>query len=186
VRWSFDDRDALLLTEAGTEHKAGVWAIEGDPLTQAPLDHLGPDADAVTEAELGEILRARSKRLHGVLRDQHVVAGIGRRLANEICFSARLSPFANTAKLDDDEVGRVHRAIGTCIEEGLAFERGLDEMSASKDRPGSVHHRKGEPCVECGEAVRTVEYRGYTISYCAACQTGGKVLADNTTSRFLK
>ena len=38
----------------------------------------------------------------------------------------------------------------------------------------------------CGDVVRAVEYSGYTVNYCATCQTGGKVLADNTTSRFLK
>ena len=43
-------------------------------------------------------------RLHGFLRDQHLLAGLGRLLANEICHRAKLSPFANTAKLDADEV----------------------------------------------------------------------------------
>ena len=73
-----------------------------------------------------------------------------------------------------------------CINEGLAFERGLDEMSSSADRPAHVHNRVGETCPECGDVVRAVEYSHYTVAYCAACQTGGKVLADNTTSKFLK
>ena len=72
-----------------------------------------------------------------------------------------------------------------CINEGLAFERGLDEMSSSADRPAHVHHRVGEACPECGDVVRAVEYSRYTVAYCATCQTGGKVLADNTTSKFL-
>ena len=59
-------------------------------------------------------------------------------------------------------------------------------MSSSKDRPSSVHGRTGEPCPICGDAVRAVEYSGYTVNYCPTCQTGGKVLADNTTSKFLK
>ena len=73
-----------------------------------------------------------------------------------------------------------------CINEGLAFERGLDEMSSSADRPAHVHDRIGEACPECGDVVRAVEYSHYTVAYCASCQTGGKVLADNTTSKFLK
>ena len=56
-------------------------------------------------------------------------------------------------------------------------------MSSSADRPGGVHHRAGEPCPVCGDTVRAVEYRSYTVNYCPTCQTGGKVLADNTTSR---
>ena len=59
-------------------------------------------------------------------------------------------------------------------------------MSSSKERPGEVHHRTGETCPVCGDVVREVEYSRYTVNYCATCQTGGKVLADNTTSKFLK
>jgi formamidopyrimidine-DNA glycosylase len=59
-------------------------------------------------------------------------------------------------------------------------------MSSSADRPGAVHHREGDACPVCGDTIRAVEYRSYTIDYCPTCQTGGKVLADNTTSKFLK
>lgn len=186
ARWTFDDDRALLLTEAGTERKAGVWVVEGDPEAQVPLDHLGPEADVVGPEALLEILHATNSRIHGVLRDQRMIAGIGRRLANEVCHRARLSPFAMSAKLTPDDAERLVEAIRACVGEGLAFERGRDDMSASKDRPGAVHHRKGEECPDCGDVVRTVEYRSYEVAYCASCQTGGKVLADNTTSKFLK
>jgi len=186
ARWRFDDGRALLLTEAGTERKAGVWVLEGDPEEQPPLLGLGPDADTVDKATLKRLLAEHPMRLHGWLRDQHIVAGLGRLLANEICHRARLSPFANTAKLDNDDVNQVAEAIQVCLNEGLAFERGLDEMSSSADRPAHVHNRVGEACPECGDTVRAVEYSRYTVAYCATCQTGGKVLADNTTSRFLK
>jgi formamidopyrimidine-DNA glycosylase len=186
ARWSFDDDRALLLTEAGTERKAGVWVVEGDPETQVPLDHLGPEADSVGTDDLLTILHSTNSRIHGVLRDQRMIAGIGRRLANEICHRARLSPFAMSGKLDASDAERLVEAIGACIAEGLAFERGRDSMSASKDRPGAVHHRKGEECPDCGDVIRTVEYRAYEVAYCPSCQTNGKVLADNTTSKFLK
>lgn len=186
ARWRFADGRALLLTEAGTERRAGVWVVAGDPLAQPPLDELGPEADALDRATLGRLLAERSMRLHGWLRDQRVVAGLGRRLANEICHRARLSPFATTARLDDDAVDRLHAAIGECLAESLAVERTRSDMSSSKERPGAVHHRTGEPCPVCGDTVRAVEYRSYTVNYCPTCQTGGKVLADNTTSKFLK
>jgi formamidopyrimidine-DNA glycosylase len=197
ARWLFEPVDessppALLLTEAGTEKRAGVWVRDGaatdlaalDP--QEPLLGLGPDADQVDRATLATICAGHSMRLHGLLRDQQALAGIGRRLANEICHRARLSPFANAAKLDDDELDRLQAAIQSCIEESLTYERGRDDMSASKERPGEVHHRAGETCPVCGDVVREVEYTRYTVNYCATCQTGGKVLADNTTSKFLK
>ena len=190
ARFVFDgDGPALLLTEQGTERRAGVWCVttaDARASAVAPLEDLGPDADTVTADDLAGILRARSQRLHGFLRDQHGVAGIGRRLANEICHRAKLSPFVTTTKLTDEQIGALHAAMQACIREGLEYERTRDDMSASKDRPGGVHGRTGEACPVCGDTIRAVEYSGYTVSYCPTCQTGGKLLADNTTSKFLK
>jgi len=187
ARFVFDEGPALLLTEAGTERRAGVWAYEmGKALASPPLSELGPEADQMSPEEMLELFEAKNQRLHGFLRDQHALAGLGRRLANEICHRARLSPFAMTGKLGIEGATKVVEAIRECVDEGLAYERTRDDMSASKDRPGAVHGRAGEPCPVCGDVVRAVEYSGYTVNYCPTCQTGGKVLADNTTSKFLK
>lgn len=186
ARWSFSDGRELLLTEAGTERRAGVWLVRGDPEGQEPLSHLGPDADQISRDELARGLAAASERVHGYLRDQSRLAGIGRLLANEILHEARISPFANTARLDADRIDRLHSAMTAVIARGLAHERDRSEMGKSADRPSNVHHRIGQPCVTCGDEVRSVSYRRYVVAYCPTCQTGGKVLADNTTSRFLK
>ncbi len=181
------DGPALLLTEQGTERRAGVWCVATDGVLEAPpLDHLGPEADRIEPDDLARLFASKSMRLHGFLRDQRMVAGIGRRLANEVCHRARISPFAMTGKLGLDGATTVVTAIREAVAEGLAYERERDDMSSSKDRPGSVHGRAGEPCPVCGDTVRAVEYSGYTVNYCPTCQTGGKILADNTTSKFLK
>jgi formamidopyrimidine-DNA glycosylase len=189
ARWRFEDGRAWLLTEQGTERKAGVWVVAGERADlegQSPLAGLGPEADTLGPDELGERLRAQPMRLHGFLRDQQALAGLGRRLANEVCWTARLSPFAASAKLKEPEVEALAAAIGQCVEEGVAYERTRPDMSASADRPGAVHRRTGEACPRCGDTIRAVEYRSYVVCYCPTCQTGGKVLADNTTSKFLK
>ena len=184
ARWYFDDARALLLTEAGTEHRAGVWLFDGDPLTVPPLSELGPEADAVDAEQMASLLAGHSMRLHTFLRDQRILAGIGRRLANEVCHRARLSPFAQTKKLGADDAAAIVAAIRDAVAEGIEADRGHDTMSSSKQRPGNVHGRAGEPCPVCGDVVRAVEYRDYTVSYCPACQTGGKILADNTFSKL--
>ena len=120
-------------------------------------------------------------RLHGFLRDQKAVAGIGRRLANEVCHRAKLSPFANTGKLGLAGAEAVSAAIREAVAEGLAYERTRPDMSSSADRPGGVHKRTGDACPVCGDVIREVQYSSYTVSYCPTCQTNGKVLADNTT-----
>lgn len=181
------DETALLLTEQGKERRAGVWCVPAaTALTSAPLDKLGPEASSITDDELAALFAANSMRVHGLLRDQRMIAGIGRRLANEICHRAGISPFANTRKLGSDGASVVAAAIRSCLDEGLEDERTRDDMSSSKERSSAMHSRTGEPCPDCGDAVRAVEYSGYTVNYCPTCQTGGKVLADNTTSKFLK
>jgi formamidopyrimidine-DNA glycosylase len=181
------DGAALLLTEQGKERRAGVWCVStADALSSPPLEHLGPEAASITDDELTARFAANSMRVHGFLRDQRMIAGIGRRLANEVCHRARVSPFANTRKLGADGASKVGEAIRSCIADSLEYERRRDDMSSSKDRQSAMHSRTGEPCPDCGDAVRAVEYSGYTVNYCATCQTGGRVLADNTTSKFLK
>ena len=192
TRTDDDDGDggrvpALLLTEQGTERRAGVWCVPTvSALTDPPLSKLGPEAMDLDPAALKLQFAEHPMRLHGFLRDQRSIAGLGRMLANEICHRAKISPFANTAKLSDADVANVHDAIHQAVEDGLAYERTRSDMSSSKDRPGRVHGRVGESCPVCADTIRSVSYSSYTVAYCPTCQTGAKVLADNTTSRFLK
>lgn len=186
ARWTFADGRAVLLTEPGTEHRAGVWVVAGDADSQPPLDDLGPEADTLDADALATLLVEHSMRLHGFLRRQSIVSGIGRRLANEVCHHARLSPFAQTSKLGPDDAAALVEAIDAVVAEGLAYDRTRDEMSKSAERPSAVHGRAGQPCPRDGDEIRSVEYRTYRVDYCPTCQTDGKVLADNTTSKFLK
>lgn len=188
ARWTFADGRALLLTEPGTEHRAGIWVVEGDPESQEPIAGIGPEADTVTAAELASLLGQHSMRLHGFLRNQRILAGLGRRLANEICYAARLSPFVTTSKLDAADAEALVAAIASTVAEGLAYDRTRQDMSSSADRPSVVHGRAGQRCpdCDCDDEIRSVTYRRYRVDYCPARQTEGRVLADNTTSKFLK
>ncbi len=182
--------EAWLLTEAGSERRAGVWVLNGEPDEQEPLSKLAPEAADLGRDQLAEILSQHSKRLHGLLRSQKIISGLGRMLANEICFLAELSPFSNGAKLNQDQVTRLHQAIGLAVNDGIAHERTLDGIGKSADRPSRVHNRAGEPCKgvgePCSDTIASVTYRNYTVFYCPTHQTAGKLLADNTTSKFLK
>lgn len=186
ARFVFEDGPALLLTEAGTERRAGVWCLPPDAVDPPPLDVLGPDADTVTAEQMVELFGRKNQRIHGFLRDQRSIAGLGRRLSNEICHRAKISPFAMTGRLGLDGATTIVDAIQVIVDEGLSYERTRTDMSSSKDRPSGVHNRTGDACPVCGDEIRSVEYSGYTVNYCSTCQTGGKVLADNTTSKFLK
>jgi formamidopyrimidine-DNA glycosylase len=170
----------LVLTEGGPKKRAGVW-LETPAQTEAELAHLGPEALGLGVERLREILAGDNRRLHSLLRDQRALTGIGRAHANEILHRARLSPFALSSKLDDEEVER----LATAIEEDLSRALELRERGKGDKDVYLVHRRLGEPCPRCGEPLRQVDYEEHTVFYCAPCQTGGRVLKDRRLSRLL-
>lgn len=180
-RVRFADGGELVLTEAGRKKRAGVWLRRPDTL-EAELAHLGPDALDVDAAALAGILRRERRQLHPLLRDQRALAGIGRAHANEILWRAGLSPFRLSTDLSDGEVERLASAIREDLERALELrERGKGDADVYL-----VHGRFGQPCPRCGETLRRVDFEEHTITYCPACQTGGKVLKDRRLSRLLR
>src|SRR5205823_9584559 len=117
-RLAFQGGSQLVLTEAGPKKRAGVWLLTPEE-AELELDHLGPEALGLGAERLAEICADESRRLHSLLRDQRVVAGIGRAWANEILHAARLSPYARSQDLDGDEVERLAAAIDAELERGL-------------------------------------------------------------------
>jgi formamidopyrimidine-DNA glycosylase len=185
----FDSGLDLMMSESGHKRRAGVWLLRPEALA-AELAHIGPEPldPAFTVDALAHQLREHPHQLHAFLRDQRAVAGIGRAFANEILWSARLSPYQRSATLADEEVGRLHAAITGTL--GAAVERLIplsgSGLTTKADRGYAVHDRLGEPCPRCGEAIRHVSFDEHTVFYCPHCQTGGRVLADRRLSRLLR
>src|SRR5919199_6127576 len=75
-RLEFEGGSRLVLTEAGAKKRAGVWLLTPEA-AEEELAHLGPEALGVGAARLGEICAEESRRLHSLLRDQRLIAGIG-------------------------------------------------------------------------------------------------------------
>jgi formamidopyrimidine-DNA glycosylase len=182
-----DPERAILVREHGTQRKASWWVLA--PGDEGPLEGLGPEPDSEAFAALVRTSTS-SRRLHTDLRDQRVVSGIGRGWGDDILHRARLSPFATLGSLDADERERLLAAIRSVLAEALALERtrtgGLSE--AKLGGRFAVHGRFGQPCPTpgCPDHLRRVSFESYEMSYCAACQTGGRVLADRRLSRLLK
>src|SRR5437868_521024 len=149
----FTDGGRLVLTEAGAKKRAGVWLLRPDAVRDE-LAHLGPEADELDAATLEVILASDSRRLHSLLRDQRLIAGIGRAWANEILHAARLSPYALSQDLDAAEVERLAAAIDSELERGLALrERGVNDKKTYR-----VHDRLGQPCHVCGAPIARVDF----------------------------
>jgi formamidopyrimidine-DNA glycosylase len=180
-RLEFAGGSKLVLTEAGKRKRAGVWLLTPEA-ADAELAHLGPEALGLDAPALGEILRREARRLHPLLRDQRAIAGIGRAWANEILHTAKLSPYALSTDLSDDEVERLATAMNGELGRGLE----LRERGAGDDRTYRVHNRLGQPCHVCGTPLAQIDFEEHTIYYCPECQTGGRVLKDRRLSRLLR
>ena len=177
----FEGGSKLMLSENARKKRAGVWLLTPEA-AEAELAHLGPEALGLGPERLGEIVHGESRRLHALLRDQRLIAGIGRAWANEILHTAQLSPYALSGDLDDEEVERLAAAIDSELERGLE----LREEGASDEKTYRVHRRLGEPCHVCRTPIAQVDFEEHTIFYCPACQTGGRVLKDRRLSRLLR
>jgi formamidopyrimidine-DNA glycosylase len=180
-RLSFEDGSSLVLTEAGAKKRAKVGLYTPEAIEEE-LSHLGPEAFGLSTGDLGEILASDSRRLHAFLRDQRLVAGIGRAWANEILHHAQLSPYGLTTELTAEET----RRLSDAIQEELARGLELRERGASDKKIYRVHNRLGEPCPRCGTPIAQVDFDEHTIYYCPTCQTEGRILKDRRLSRLLR
>jgi formamidopyrimidine-DNA glycosylase len=188
LRLGFDGGGGFEVTEAGTEKRLALYVVRS-PDDVEGIGRLGPDPFEVGRAELGERLAAAgASPLKAALADQSVLAGVGNAYSDEVLHVARLSPFKPASKLSEEELGRVHDALRSVLEDALQRSLGLPAagLKAEKKEGLRVHGRAGQPCPVCGDTVREVSFATKAFQYCPTCQTGGKVLADRRLSRLLR
>lgn len=189
VRLSGGERE-LRLREFGTRQRAWVKLLRRKDLAgEETFAALGPEAwPATPSPEQLRALLAGPRPLYTVLRDQHVIAGIGRSWADEILHAARLSPFKRACDLSLEEAGALSAAIHDRLDGAIAhYRRTLALPLPDKlPLPLAVHRHNGEPCPRCATTLEAVFYEDYVMCYCPTCQTDGRVLKDRRLSRLLK
>ncbi|MGI5212730.1 Fpg/Nei family DNA glycosylase [Plantactinospora sp. CA-290183] len=187
LRVRLDDGSGFDLTEAGTQKKLAAYLVT-DPALVPGVGRLGPDALAADLSTFAERLRARRGQVKGVLTDQEVLAGVGNAYSDEILHVAKVSPFALTNRLSDEQLAALHEATRQVL--GDAVERSMGQRAAElkgEKRAGlRVHARTGLPCPVCGDTIREVSFADSSLQYCPTCQTGGKPLADRRLSRLVR
>ncbi|MEA2143371.1 MAG: formamidopyrimidine-DNA glycosylase [Solirubrobacteraceae bacterium] len=178
----------LRLREFGTKQAAWVKLLPAGAVDEEELiATLGPEAWPQPPADLKDRLKA-PRPLHTLLRDQRVIAGIGRSWVDEILWTAHLSPFKRGNDLTDDEALALREAIATVLDGAIEhYEKVIALPIPDKlPLPLLVHRKAGEPCPRCGTTIEAVHYEDYVMCYCPAEQTAGKVLKDRRLSRLLK
>ena len=182
-----EDGRELRLREFGTKQRAWVKLLRRSEVErEETLAELGPEA--WPDPPPLQPLLDQPRPLYALLRDQHVIAGIGRSWVDEILHTAMISPFKRGSDLDADEAERLRTAIVQRLGEAIEhYEQTLVLPIPDKlPMPLSVHRRNGEPCPRCGDRLEAVFYEDYVMCYCPKCQTDGKLMKDRRLSRLLK
>ena len=180
---------SLVLTEAGTKHRASLFLVRGEEGLRA-MDPGGIDVLASDREAFQAALTAENRTLKRALTDPRLLSGIGNAYSDEILHAAQLSPITLTHKLKPEEWERLFHATRHTLEFWInrlreEAKRGFPEKVTAFRKGMTVHGRYGEPCPRCGDKVLRIRYADNETNYCARCQTGGKVLADRSLSRLL-
>jgi formamidopyrimidine-DNA glycosylase len=184
------DGRELRLREFGTRQAAWVKLLRREAVVEDDaIATLGPEAWPDPPDDLAALLAPHGARpLHAVLRDQRVIAGIGRSWVDEILWVARLSPFKRGDDLEPEEAAALREAVVGELGRALAHYEEVVHLPIPDKLPMPllVHRHEGEPCPRCGTTLEAVHFEDYVIAYCPAEQTGGRVLKDRRLSRLLK
>ena len=166
------DRGALLY-----EDPRQFGRIEyGDELP-ARVAALGPEPLEVTVEEFARRLKLRKSPIKAVLLNQAVVRGVGNIYADEALFRAGVHPKRLAASLRADRVARIFHAMREVLAE--AIESRGSSISNYVDAEGNrggfqnahrVYQRTGEPCLNCGAAIKRIVVGQRSTHFCARCQ----------------
>lgn len=188
---AFDfEHGSLLLREAATRKRAGLWIVRGED-SLAEHDRGGVEPLEVTYAEFSAALTSENRTMKRALTDPRIFSGIGNAYSDEILHRARLSPVKRTGQLTDDEIARLFQAVRESLAEWTDLLReevgdGFPKKVTAFRPDMAVHGKYGQPCPVCGSKVQRIVYASNETNYCATCQTNGKLLADRSLSRLLK
>ncbi len=146
-------------------------------LVDAPPGSLGPDPLEMSAAEFAARLRTRRGKLKPLLLNQGFMRGLGNIYVDEALHRAGLHPLAIAERLKAGRAEALHGAIVELLHEAIAHRGSSisDYVDAAGER-GSfqklhrVYGRQGEPCRQCGEAIRRIVVAQRGTHYCPVCQ----------------
>ncbi|OGW72145.1 MAG: DNA-formamidopyrimidine glycosylase [Omnitrophica bacterium GWA2_52_12] len=161
--------------------KFGRWYFY---LTKPPqFETLGPEplAETFTAGILKERIRGRDRQLKPLLLDQTIVAGLGNIYVDEALWLAGLHPLKRSARLHEDEVGRLHGAIVQVLKCGVknagttlgTHEQNYYSVGKRRGRNQDelkVFRRTGAPCPACGTKIIRLVVGQRSTHVCPKCQ----------------
>jgi formamidopyrimidine-DNA glycosylase len=130
----------------------------------------------------------RRAPIKALLLDQRRIAGVGNIYANEALFRARIHPLRPAGRLSSAQLGDLREAVIQALRAGIDAQgasiddfRHLDGLRGAFQDEFLVHHRAGEPCVECGTTIVKLLAAGRASYVCETCQPPPRPRARRTS-----
>jgi formamidopyrimidine-DNA glycosylase len=173
MRFSLDDSGELRYTDL---RKLGSMWLTEEP--EPIVGKLGPDAlEGLTSWGLRSVVDGRSAPIKAVLMDQQELCGLGNIYSEEALFAAGIDPRRPARSLTGGEAERLHKAIGDVLLEAMGHRgSSFRDYVDAEGREGrhqwhvKVYRRTGEPCRNCGTAIKGTKVGGRSTHFCPRCQ----------------
>jgi formamidopyrimidine-DNA glycosylase len=166
------DRGVILYTDS--RQFGRIEYARGLP---ARVESLGPEPLEIGFDGFHTALHARKTQIKALLLNQRFLAGIGNIYADEALFRAGIYPRANASKISKVRSKKLHAAIQQVLTEAIAAKgSSISDYVDSEGRKGSFQHqhlvyqRTGEPCSQCGAAIRRTLVAQRGTHFCPQCQ----------------
>ncbi|REJ79003.1 MAG: bifunctional DNA-formamidopyrimidine glycosylase/DNA-(apurinic or apyrimidinic site) lyase [Acidobacteria bacterium] len=176
----FPDERRLVFEDQ--RHFGYMNIAETDHVSDTPeISKLAPEpfSDDFNREYLTRVLSQTRRPIKDVLLDQSKVCGLGNIYAAESMFLARVNPAVPANRISAIKTGRLFTAIRHVLRESI--EQGLKAMldrtnienryfNGSSNGSWLVYDREGQPCVNCGRALKRMKQSGRSTVYCPRCQ----------------
>jgi formamidopyrimidine-DNA glycosylase len=124
-----------------------------------------------------KLSRKRTTPIKTFIMDQRRVVGVGNIYASESLFRIRIRPTYKTGNLSRKQCQLLVATIKEVLNEAIAVGgttisdfHGVDGREGAFVLNLQVYGRTGEPCPECGTAIKKITLGGRSTFYCPKCQ----------------
>ena len=154
-----------------------LWNI--DEIDNAPMiKSIGTDALEIRYKEFQDIIKkSKKKKIKQLLMEQKLIAGIGNIYSDEILFQARVRSLRTADSLKQDELKRIHKAIGNILKKAIELTgssvsdfRRISGDKGKFQKIIKVYRRNGQECLRCGTLIEREKIGGRSAHFCPNCQ----------------
>jgi len=144
----------------------GLWLADGDDAIAEVIGPQGPDALSLTGSRLTDRLRGHRASLKALLMNQHILAGLGNMLSDEVLWRARIHPARRFCDLDASECRRLDRSLQQVLRASVR-----EAMIPRGSRWLNSQRSAADPrCPRCHGELCTSRIGGRTSYWCPICQ----------------